>query len=309
MFFHRKRYTNLDDVPTGKTFGEMLQWRKERKAKIKDLSYTIPQCREVDLAFLKRNRTAPLLVWIGHASFLLQIHGLNILIDPVWANRMGFEKRLSPPGLPLDELPQIDIVLVSHGHYDHLDFPTLRRLQGNPQFFVPIGLGRLFRKKGFRRISEFSWWEQAEHGGVSFHFVPAQHWTRRSLFDTNTSHWGGWVIQFGQEPALYFSGDSGYFRGFQEIGERFSIGIALMPIGAYEPEWFMSNQHMTPEESIQAFLDLRASLFIPMHYGAFRLADDTPKEALDRLQREWKRRELPSKQLRILQLGEMYWPT
>ncbi|MGD8192217.1 MBL fold metallo-hydrolase [Brevibacillus ginsengisoli] len=304
MFTPKKRYANLDDVSVTKTFAEVRKWRKERKAKPKDLSYTVPSEDGIDYAWIRNNREQTSVIWIGHATFFIQVNGLNILIDPVWASRMGFEKRLSPPGLPLEELPAIDVVLISHGHYDHLNFSTLRKLPGSPTYLVPAGLARLFSRKGLTKVQEYNWWEQEERSEVTFTFVPAQHWVRRTLWDTNTSHWGGWVIEH-QGKTIYYAGDSGYFRGFREIGERFAIDIALLPIGAYEPEWFMSSQHMTPEEAIRLFGELRAKLFIPMHYGAFRLADDTPKEALDRLTAEWDRQRLADEQLRILRLGEV----
>ncbi len=233
------------------------------------------------------------------------MNGITIVTDPVWAQRMGAAKRLTAPGVPLDKMPPVDVVLISHGHYDHLHFGSLRRLHGDPHIFVPEGLGRLFRRRGFRHVTELSWWRTAEFRGVTLTFVPAQHWTRRTLWDTNTSHWGGWVIEADDAPTVYFAGDSGYFRGFRDIGERFSIDYALLPIGAYEPEWFMGPQHTTPEEAVQAFLDCRARLFVPMHYGAFRLADDTPKEALDRLWAEWRRRGLEEERLLCLKLGEV----
>jgi L-ascorbate metabolism protein UlaG (beta-lactamase superfamily) len=306
MFGWRKRYNNLDGVQTVKSINEIIRWRKERSGKTKDLTYTVPAAENVDLPFLQNNRQITTITWIGHATFLLQIGGLNIVTDPVWAKRMGFERRLSEPGIPLEKMPPVDLVLISHGHYDHLDFPTLRKLAGKPQYLVPAGLASLLRRKGFGDVLEFTWWERKRCNGIEITFVPAQHWVRRTLWDTNCSHWGGWVIQKGNGECIYFAGDSGYFRGFKEIGERFPIDYALMPIGAYEPEWFMSAQHMTPEESVQAFLDVRAKRFIPMHYGAFRLADDTPREALDRLLAEWRRLTLPDEQLKILKLGEIH---
>jgi L-ascorbate metabolism protein UlaG (beta-lactamase superfamily) len=229
------------------------------------------------------------------------------LTDPVWSQNLKVIPRLTKPGLELQQLPFIDIVLISHGHYDHLDFATLRKLSSDILYLVPRGLKKLFQGKSFSRVEEFNWWEETAIDDVSFHFVPAQHWTRRTLFDTNRSHWGGWVIENQtQEEAIYFCGDSGYFRGFTEIGKRFSIDITLMPIGAYEPEWFMREVHMTPEESVQAYLDLQAKHFIPMHYGAFALADETPKETLERLRSNWNLRMLPWENLHILFLGQTF---
>ncbi|GIP34686.1 membrane protein [Paenibacillus sp. J2TS4] len=294
----------MDGVRLENSFSSLRQWQKERRAKKKDLSYQVPQAVP-DLDYLRSNREQVSITWIGHATFLIQIGGLNIVTDPVWANRMGFAKRLAPPGLDISRLPDMDVVLISHGHYDHLDFPSLRKLPGQPVVYAPVGLRDKLRRKGFKTAEEFSWWDKVSKDGVTFTFVPAQHWTRRTLTDTNTSHWGGWVICGRKpEPVIYFAGDSGYFRGFREIGKRFDIDYALMPIGAYEPEWFMAMQHVTPEEAVQALEDCRGKVMVPMHYGAFRLADDTPKEALDRLYAEWQRRGLPADRLRCLRHGE-----
>ncbi len=301
----QKRYENLDNISMKKTFADFRRWQKERRRKQKDLSYQVPHVNTQEHKQLHTNRSRTLLAWVGHSTFVIQQNGLTIVTDPVWAARMGTAKRLTAPGIVIDDMPNVDVVLISHGHYDHLHFPSIRKLKGNPHFFVPVGLGRLFFRKGYQHVTEFSWWEEKQYNGVTFTFVPAQHWTRRTLFDMNTSHWGGWVIQADNKPTFYFAGDSGYFRGFREIGERFSIDYALLPIGAYEPEWFMGPQHVTPEEAVQAFLDCKATTFIPMHYGAFRLADDTPKEALDRLLAEWKRRHLEDERLKYLKLGEV----
>ncbi|MEJ9149143.1 MBL fold metallo-hydrolase, partial [Bacillus thuringiensis] len=232
---------------------------------------------------------------------------LNILTDPVWANKLKLVTRLTEPGLSIEALPKIDIVLISHGHYDHLDFSTLRQLNDDVLYLVPIGLKKLFTRKKFKHVEEYKWWESTIINEVSFHFVPAQHWTRRFLFDMNTSHWGGWIIDNETTmETIYFCGDSGYFQGFKEIGERFLIDIALMPIGAYEPEWFMKVSHVSPEEAVQAYLDLNATHFIPMHYGAFALADETPREAITRLRNNWNLRMLPWEQLHVLFLGQTF---
>lgn len=300
----RTRYANLDREVALRTWRELLKWREERKRKKKDLSFTVPRESQPDIAFLLENRTETVVVWIGHSTFLLQIGGLNILTDPVWSTNSPYMRRLSPPGLLPDQLPPIDAVVISHAHYDHLQFSSLRKIPGNPHYYVPAGLAGKMARKGFTPVQELNWWESAEQNVVRLHFVPAQHWSRRTPWDTNTSHWGGWVIEGGGET-VYFVGDSGYFRGFRDIGERFSVDVALMPIGAYEPEWFMGPQHVTPEEAVKAFLDVKAGLFIPMHYGAFRLADDTPKEALDRLFAAWEARGLPAGQLKIPKLGEL----
>ncbi|GAA0368609.1 L-ascorbate metabolism protein UlaG (beta-lactamase superfamily) [Bacillus horti] len=270
------------------------------------MSYVVPQSDVKEVDFLRENRSKTSITWIGHSTFLIQFKGLNIVTDPVWAKRMGFSKRLSGPGLTMNELPPIDIVLISHGHYDHLHIPSLRALPGDPLLLVPEGLASMLGKKGFKKVKEVPWWSSVEENGVTFDMVPAQHWTRRTPWDTNTSHWGGWTIREGgaSEGAIYFAGDSGYFHGFKKIGEAYSIDTALIPIGAYDPEWFMKVSHMTPEEAVQTYLDLGAKKFIPMHYGAFRLADDTAEEALMRLKNEWERREISGQELVIMDLGQ-----
>lgn len=298
-----KRYSNLDEVNNNKSFKDIRKWQKERRNKVKDLSVNINQSPNKRIKEINENRSQTSYTWIGHSTFLLQINGLNILTDPVYAKQMGLQKRLTEPGIPLADLPEIDLVVISHGHYDHLDFPTLKKLKGNPRFFVPVGLKSLFNRKGYQKVTEMNWWDKEIVEGISLHFVPAQHWTRRTLTDMNTSHWGGWIFQTERET-FYFVGDTGYFRGFKQIAEWFTIDIVLMPIGAYEPEWFMGPSHISPEDSVKAFIDLGARYFVPMHYGAYRLADDTGPEALERLKRAWEKQQLPSEQLKILLIGE-----
>ncbi|MEK3890179.1 MBL fold metallo-hydrolase [Bacillus sp. FSL K6-3431] len=300
----KKRYENMDVNASLSTFKDLLKWRKERKAKMKDLSFQVPTVEKTEVVFLQSNRTIPTITWIGHSTFLIQLNGKNILTDPVWANRLGMDKRLSSPGLALRELPPIDFVLISHSHYDHLHYSSIKSLKGEPMFLIPIGLGSWFKRKGFGNTMEFTWWEEHEVSGLYFSFTPAQHWTKRTLTDTNRSHWGGWIIKDSDKQTIYFAGDSGYFKGFREIGEKYQIDYCLMPIGAYEPEWFMGAQHVSPEEAVKAFLDTQARILIPMHYGAYRLADDTPKEALDRLFAEWKKQDLDDERLKDLKIGE-----
>jgi L-ascorbate metabolism protein UlaG (beta-lactamase superfamily) len=305
----QKRYENLDQVNNLKTMADMRRWMKERRSKIKDLSTNIPQEESKQLAYIRTNRSEQAITWIGHSTFLVQMGGLNILTDPVWARRMGLQRRLTEPGIALDDMPEIDVVVISHGHYDHLDFPTLRRLKGNPLYLVPVGLRRLFQRKGFTRVVELSWWEEHHVSPLVFTFVPAQHWTRRTLIDTNRSHWGGWIMRAADEgtkedamDTVYFVGDTGYFRGFQLIAERYRVDTVLMPIGAYEPEWFMASSHINPEDAVRAFQELGGKRFIPMHYGTYRLADDTGPEALDRLHKAWESYEGDGS-LHVLKLG------
>lgn len=250
-----KRYVNADGSSNLKSLADMRQWQKERRSKKKDLSFLMPRV-EPDVELLSGNREKPTVTFIGHSTFLVQLGGLNIVTDPVWAVRMGFARRLTPPGVPINSLPPIDVVVLSHAHYDHLHLGSLRRLPGDFVSLVPEGLAGWFRRKDFRRVEELSWWSEKRIGGVTFGFVPAKHWTRRTPWDTNTSHWGGWVMRHGMD-CLYFAGDSGYDGIFREIGTRYGkIHVALIPIGAYEPEWFMRDSHMSPEEAVQTFVDI-----------------------------------------------------
>lgn len=305
----RERFHNLDFVRMQNDFKALRQWRKERSRKKKDYSYVVPHAAP-DIAGLLANRTEPTVTWIGHSTFLIQYAGLNIVTDPVWAMTMGFQRRLTKPGISMEDMPRIDVILISHSHYDHLHMTSVRRLSHEATILVvPAGLKSKLERKGFQRIVELHWWESLKVSEVEFTFVPAQHWTRRTLTDTDTSHWGGYMIEpipssTAPYPSIHFVGDSGYFHGFKEIGERFHIDLSLMPIGAYEPEWFMNKQHVTPEQAVQAFVDSRAKVMIPMHYGAFRLADDTPKEALDRLEQARRQQKIANERIIIPAHGE-----
>lgn len=302
------RYQNYDNVEMKNTVAELFKWSRERRKKKKDLQTQIPYSEENAVDRLQQNKDDFSLTWIGHSTFFIQMDGVNILTDPVWSKRMGLQKRQTEPGIPIDQLPKMNVVLISHGHYDHLDFPTLRKLKGDITYLVPAGLKDLFRRKGYQKVIEADWWDTIDYANVSLSFVPAQHWTKRTLTDTNTSHWGGWVIESRKRKKnVYFVGDTGYFRGFKEIGERFDIETVLMPIGAYEPEWFMSLSHINPEDAIKAYLELNGKKFIPMHYGAYRLADDTGPEALERLIKEWSRLKLNPDELTVLKIGETIW--
>ncbi|KKO53045.1 MBL fold metallo-hydrolase [Paenibacillus sp. DMB20] len=320
----RVRYHNIDNVNTDKTLKQFRQWREERRQKKKDYSYVIPNL-DPDLDYLHANRHETSVTWVGHATFFIQYEGLNIVTDPVWAKRMAFSKRFGEPGIPITDIPPLDIILISHSHYDHLHIASIRKLyRTETTIIVPAGLRKKMIRKGFRRVTELQWWESTTVGGVRISFVPTQHWTRRTPFDTNTSHWGGFVLEpeikreEGDEagkksdsdrllpPNLYFAGDSGYFPGFKDIGKRFNIHVALMPIGAYEPEWFMTSQHVNPEEALQAFLDVQAETMIPMHYGTFKLADDTAQEALERMEAERRRLGIGEEQIRVLKYGETF---
>ena len=241
------------------------------------------------------------ITWIGHATFLLQLDGVSLLVDPILSEKVGgIVPRNVAPGVPFERLPPIDAALVTHSHYDHLDLPTLKRL-GRP-VVAGLGLRQVLRRDGLY-CTELGWWESTRVGPVEITFVPSQHWSRRGFGDTNRTLWGGFVVK-GAGVTLYHSGDTGYFGGFAEIGRRFAIDAALLPIGAYDPPWFMSPQHLSPEEALQAFQDLGARTFFAMHWGTFKLSDEPLDEPPQRLDAERRRRGLPGDRVRVLAIGE-----
>ncbi len=220
------------------------------------------------------------LTWIGHASFLLQTHGLNILIDPNWAKWLKVIKRVKHPGLHLHDLPQIDLVLVTHAHFDHLDRKTLREVADQQPIVVPFEVGNLVHDLGFHSVHELDYWQSYQHGPLKITLTPAHHWGARVLHDSHRG-FGGYVIEAGGR-SIFHCGDTAYFDGFNEIGERHEIDLALMPIGAYDPP-SGREVHMNPEEAVRAFFELKAKRLIPMHYGTFRLSYEPLDEPPARL--------------------------
>ena len=215
------------------------------------------------------------LTWIGHASFLAQFNDLNVLIDPNFANWLFLLKRIKHTGFKIKELPPIDLVLLTHAHFDHFHKPTLRRLPSPKIGVMPWGVGDLARGLGFTRIIELQWWESFSHGDWKVTFTPTRHWGARMLRDEHRGY-GGFILEH-QGRSLFHTGDSAYFDGFKEIGERYAPEIALLPIGAYYPDSFRYT-HMGPDEAVKVFHDLSAQWLVPMHYGAFRLSFEDPEE-------------------------------
>jgi L-ascorbate metabolism protein UlaG (beta-lactamase superfamily) len=228
--------------------------------------------------------------WAGHASWVIRIGGLTVLTDPVWSRRIpATPARITPVGVPWEELPPVDAVVISHNHYDHLDAPTLKRLPRDTALFVPAGLGVWCRRRGFVRVTELDWWEAAELSAVRFDFVPAHHWSRRTLTDACRSLWGGWVLSDPAGRRVYFAGDTGYGPFFREVGRVHpGIDLALLPIGAYAPRWMLSPVHTDPEEAVRAFLDIGAAAMAPMHWATFLLSGEPPLEPLTRLLAAWR---------------------
>jgi N-acyl-phosphatidylethanolamine-hydrolysing phospholipase D len=306
-------FRNLHTSSVGKSLAEVLKWRW---AAHRDRLPPPPQAPiptvAPDLPRLQRNAAGghpmrPSVTWIGHATVLAQLGGINLLTDPIFSERaspFGFAgpRRHQPPALALNELPHIDLVLVSHNHYDHLDEASARALAeqpgGPPLFVVPLGLKDWLARRGILRAVELDWWQghtvATPAGELEVMVVPSQHWSARGMNDRMKTLWGGFAV-FAPDCHLFYAGDTGYSRDFADMRERFAhrqaqaagggFDLALLPIGAYEPRWFMQAQHVNAHEAVQIHRDLAAKRSLGVHWGTFELTDealDEPPRALAR---------------------------
>lgn len=297
----------------GKRWHEILRWRWQawRAGHPRPLQAPIPVVAP-DLAFIHANAKAglamqPAMTWIGHITVLAQIGGLNLLTDPVFSERCfpvqwAGPARQTPPGLLLGQLPHVDVVLLSHNHYDHMDEASLQALAkqpgGCPLFITPLGHKHWFARRGIQRVIELDWWDThvldatAQSARIPVTLTPAQHWSARTATDALRSLWGGFAVR-SPDCHLFFAGDTAYSKDFIDIRQHFAreqtpelgggFDIALLPIGAYEPRWFMKDQHVNPEEAVQIFQDLGCKRALAVHWGTFQLTDealDEPPRAL-----------------------------
>ena len=253
----------------------------------------------------------PTITWIGHSTFLIQIDGITILTDPIFGDASFLFKRIFPPGIALDTVIP-DYILLSHNHRDHMDATSLLQLRHhNPHILVPAGDKKWFVHRNFERVEEKTWWQSTtinhNKSDLTFTFLPAHHWSQRSLFDRNKSLWGSWMIQY-KGFTIYFAGDTAYSSHFTAIKREFPfIDVALMPIGPCEPRNSMAYSHMNAEQAGQAFIDLGAKNFIPMHWGTFYFGIDNFSQPLDRLFAWWQQQpQLDMKQLQILKIGQQW---
>ena len=312
-------FVNNYGAAGGRPLSELLTWFAERSAaglpkppSTVVQGYNFP-VRRPDLAYLRDNRDDVTATFVGHATMLLQLGGLNVLTDPQFSERAfmvqwaGPRRRTALP-LQLGELPRIDVVVISHNHYDHLDRDTVLALNrqpgGPPLFLVPLGVDRWMRAQGIDNVQGLDWWDKRLVRGVEVHHVPVQHWSARTPFDRNTTLWGGWVLKAPQY-AMFFAGDTGYSRDFADIGARFGgVDLALIPVGAYEPRWFMKDQHVNPEEAVRIHRDVRARASIGIHWGTFELTDEALDEPIGKLREALDAAGIPREQFTLLDHGQ-----
>jgi L-ascorbate metabolism protein UlaG (beta-lactamase superfamily) len=268
----------------------MLKWQVERK-RGQWSAY-----RELPYGPRPPVRVAPgklRVTFINHATTLIQQDGVNVITDPIYSERCApttfiGPRRVRPPGLRMTDLPRLDAVVLSHNHYDHMDVATLKKLQrGFPAMRIFAGLGNkaFLEGEGLKHVTELDWWQSVQVGALGITSVPNRHFSNRGLTDPDGTLWTGYVFT-GAAGKTYFAGDTGYGPHFSEVGQRLGpFRLAVLPIGAYRPEWFMAPIHVSPAQAVQAAKDLRAHVAVPMHYGTFELSDEGETEPVDELRR------------------------
>lgn len=310
------RFRNLHPHPPHGWL-DLLRWQlglgpRERAAVDRTVlpkSYQ-PDWTPVDVERISRpNRQKIQLTWIGHSTFLIQVAGMNLLTDPIFGRHCAPYpswrlRRRAPLPVRLESLPPIHGVLLSHNHFDHLEARTVRRLGRDPTWFVPIGNAAWFQQRGLDNVLEMDWWQEAEFGPISVIAVPAQHFSARTPFDRNLTLWCGFVLRTGAGH-IYFAGDSGYGPFFVDIGNHLGpMRLSLIPIGAYQPRWFMAPIHMNPEEAVRVHLDVRSELSVAMHWGTFKLTDEPLAEPPIALRHHLARRRVSATTFRTMRIGE-----
>lgn len=299
-------YTNLDGTTPDKGLGDILKWqivdrlagRRRRDAR----PFLTPRRDNDGRALASLD---PHLTWIGHATFVHRLGGKLVATDPIWSKRIHTVRRLAPPGVALEACPKLDVVTISHAHYDHMDLPTLARIGNDTRYVVPKGNAEVLARAKITNVVELGWWESFTEGDLRITLVPAQHWSMRTPWDRNERLWGGFVYE-SSEGTSYHAGDTAFSeRVFSAIAEKFpAIDWAMLPIGAYDPEWFMRPQHMGPEEAGRAWEMLGAKHFVAMHWGTFKLTDEPLGEPPERLRAWWEARGYDRARLWIPDVGE-----
>jgi N-acyl-phosphatidylethanolamine-hydrolysing phospholipase D len=250
------------------------------------------------------------ITWVGHATFLIQVGGKNILTDPIWSERaspLSFvgPKRHTRPGIEWKDLPPIDICLVSHTHYDHLDRPTIKRLGNKTHYIIPTNMTEWFRQLDITNTTELGWWKNERIGDITITSVPANHWSKRNLFGTGGAGWGGYIIE-SEASTIYFAGDTGaHEEYFKEIGKRFPhIDLSLIPIGAYHPQWIFGRYHVDPRGAVKIHKEVGSKQSFGMHWGTFKLTREPLDEPPKLLLEEVSKASLPKDEFTTMQIGE-----
>lgn len=294
-------------MPVVKTFVHYIKalfWDRELQLNLKELIQkpTFPNSSQI-----------PLVTWLGHSTFLIQVGGKNVLTDPIFGSLSSVFRRLVPPVVTVQDLPRIDYVLISHNHFDHMDSKSLCDLKDrfpDMRVLVPMGDKDWFDRHLFKNSSEHMWWDEVvDTYDATFKctFLPANHWSQRTLFDKNRSLWGSWMIQSG-DFSVYFAGDTSWGLHFKQIGQAFkNIDVALLPIAPGEPRSWMKETHINAQEAVSAFIDLNADTLIPMHWGTFHLGFDEFHAPIALLKESWSNAssKLQNKRLQVLKFGEL----
>lgn len=317
---HHRRdgFVNSDGSTVSKSFQDLIRWYQERFGKSLPPppgefiasydAFPVRDFKKADIA-----GSAPTATWLGHASVLLKRNGISVLTDPHFSEKafpvqwMGPGRKVRSP-VQTAQLPDINVVVISHNHYDHMDEDTLKELATNqPEmlFLVPLGVERTFNSWGIKNVKALDWWDSHKVGNTEFTFVPAYHWSARTLLDRNTTLWGGWVVK---QPgfSFYFSGDTGYnSKDFLEIGQRLGpFDFSAIAVGAYEPRWFMKAQHINPDEAVQIHKEVGSRKSLGVHWGTFELTDEPLDQPIGDLAEAVRKRGLKDSEFILLEHGQ-----
>jgi len=306
--FDGKKFINPGGVEP-KGFKDLLKWFRTRERgewkEIKGIGFGPAPAEKVE-------GDSIVVTFINHSTFLIQTMGLNILTDPVWGERaspvpFSGPKRMRPPGIRFEDLPKIDLILLTHNHYDHLDIKTMKQLSDkfNPAIYCPLGVGKYLERNGIGNITEMDWWDEINiDSSLSLVCTPAQHFSGRGMFDRDRTLWSGFALRT-EKGSIYYSGDTGYGDFFAEIAKRISpIRLSFLPIGAYKPQWFMADIHTSPADAVRVHQILKSPLSLGMHFGTFPLADDGMEEPAEELRRVIEREGIAEGEFILLEEGK-----
>ena len=317
MFLSGFQYSNINasgqKISTNHSIFQVLKWKlTEPKPQAWPKFVEVKQIPKNEI--IERSKTLKI-SYITHSTFLIQINNVNIITDPILFSGIGLFERffkidmIHKPGIAPENLPPIDYVLISHNHYDHMDIKSIKFLaeKFNPTFVMGKG-NYVYNKKITNKFVELNWNEKFDAGSVEIHFLRAKHWSKRGLFDTNKALWGAFaIVSRYDDKKIYFAGDTAHFDHFSEAGKKFNgFDVALLPIGAYKPNWFMKESHINPFEAVLAHKELQAKVSIPMHYQSVQLSDEQYGQPIHDLKTALKENNLTKEAFQIVNIGEFY---